>query len=100
MDTHSPFPVASDPHPFHQTLHERSIQAVLVASDDAEFKSHDVHELQEAVRVISQKLTAVRRIHALKTRPDILRRLYREGYTPGRQLTIIGGKKEIVSCDC
>ncbi|XP_025091778.1 uncharacterized protein LOC112562633 isoform X3 [Pomacea canaliculata] len=89
MDTHSPFPVASDPHPFHQTLHERSIQAVLVASDDAEFKSHDVHELQEAVRVISQKLTAVRRIHALKTRPDILRRLYREGYTPGRQLTII-----------
>ncbi|PVD31734.1 hypothetical protein C0Q70_07152 [Pomacea canaliculata] len=72
-----------------KTLHERSIQAVLVASDDAEFKSHDVHELQEAVRVISQKLTAVRRIHALKTRPDILRRLYREGYTPGRQLTII-----------
>ncbi|KAL8573333.1 hypothetical protein ACOMHN_032795 [Nucella lapillus] len=72
-----------------QTMFDRCSKAGGLAYLDAADKTRSLRDLQEENKVMAEKLQALRTIRAIKTNPGTVKKIFSEGYTPGRKLSVI-----------
>nr|KAG5698423.1 hypothetical protein BaRGS_006618 [Batillaria attramentaria] len=79
-----------------QTMFDRSSKAGGLACLDAEGKTQNVRDLQEENKIMGDKLAALRRIRAIKINPQTVKKIYSEGYIPGRKWSVVDPFEEAV----
>ncbi|ESP01512.1 hypothetical protein LOTGIDRAFT_172686 [Lottia gigantea] len=77
-----------------QNIYERSVKNEEYLSQNVDRRERDAEKNEENIRDLKSKIDSITRIRAIKLHPDTLKRLYDDGYSPGRRFDLTDGFTE------